>query len=117
MTPCAGKGAAPPRGGQGHGWRWGVTPGGVSVKLELSSFLLGCGVGASVLLLGRHLRPLLLEVATLLYRLQGRVMAETPMGQESLASLLAEARARVSPYRALVPKRARNMSTRSSSRT
>jgi len=64
------------------------------VKLDFSSFLLGCGVGASSLLLGRHLRPLLLDVATILYRLQERVMAGTPMGQEALAGLLAEARAR-----------------------
>jgi hypothetical protein len=64
------------------------------VKLDFSSFLLGCGVGASSLLLGRHLRPLLLDAATILYRLQERVMAGTPMGQEALAGLLAEARAR-----------------------
>ena len=43
------------------------------------------------MLLGRHLRPLLLDAATLLYRLQERVMAGTPMGQEALAGLLAEA--------------------------
>ena len=66
------------------------------MKLDFSSFLLGCGVGASSLLLGRHLRPLLLEVATILYRVQERVMAATPMGQEALAVLLAEARARAS---------------------
>ena len=87
------------------------------MKLDLSSFLLGCGVGASSLLLGRQLRPLLLGGATLFFRVQERVMAETPMGHETLAGLLAEARARVSPYRGLVPKRARNMPTRSSSRT
>ncbi len=64
------------------------------MKLDFSSFLLGCGVGASSFLLGRHLRPLLLEAATIIYRLQERVMAGTPMGQEALAVLLAEARAR-----------------------
>lgn len=64
------------------------------MKLDFSSFLLGCGVGVSSLLLGRHLRPLLLDAATILYRLQERVMAGTPMGQEALAGLLAEARAR-----------------------
>lgn len=87
------------------------------MKLDLSSFLLGCGVGASSLLLGRHLRPLLLGGATLLFRVQERVMAATPMGQEALAGLLAEARARVSLYRVPVPYRARNMPTRSSSST
>jgi hypothetical protein len=64
------------------------------VKLDFSSFLLGCGVGASSFLLGKHLRPLLLEAATIVYRLQERLMAGTPMGQEALAVLLAEARAR-----------------------
>ncbi|MCY1074249.1 hypothetical protein [Archangium lansingense] len=89
------------------------------MKLDLSSFLLGCGVGASSLLLGKHLRPLLLEVATLLFRVQERVMAETPMGHETLAGLLSEARARarVGSYRAPLPNRARNMPTRSSSST
>lgn len=86
------------------------------MRLELSSFLLGCGVGAGSMLLGRHLRPLLLDVATILYRVQERVMAETPMGQEALAGLLAEARARVGSYRIPLPNRARNMPTRSSSR-
>lgn len=86
------------------------------MRLDFPSFLLGCGVGASSLLLGRQLRPLLLDVATLLYRCQERVMARTPMGQEALAGLLAEARARVSLYRWPAPNRVRNMPTRSSSR-
>ncbi|HEX5748131.1 MAG TPA: hypothetical protein VFZ09_17965 [Archangium sp.] len=99
------------------------------MKLDFSSFLLGCGVGAGSMLLARRLRPLVLEVATLLFRLQERVLAATPMGQEALAELLAEARARVSlpagfarglhsgTYREPEPKRARNMATRSSSST
>ena len=98
------------------------------MKLDFSSFLLGCGVGAGSMLLGKRLRPLALEVVTLLFRLQERVMAATPMGQEALAELLAEARARVllpggfarslhSAYRGPEPKRERNMATRSSSST
>ncbi|HYO64445.1 MAG TPA: hypothetical protein VEU33_00060 [Archangium sp.] len=99
------------------------------MKLDFSSFLLGCGVGAGSMLLGKRLRPLVLDVATVLFRFQERVMAATPMGQEALAELLAEARARVSlpdgfaralhsgPYRDPEPKRARNMATRSSSST
>ena len=65
------------------------------MKLDFSSFLLGCGVGAGSMLLGKRLRPLVLEVATVFFRLQEWVMAGTPMGQEALAGLLAEARARV----------------------
>ncbi|OJT24897.1 hypothetical protein BO221_10890 [Archangium sp. Cb G35] len=99
------------------------------MKLDFSSFLLGLGVGAGSILLGKRLHPLVLGAATLLFRLQERVMAATPMGQQALSELLAEARARASlpagfarglhskSYREPEPKRARNMATRSSSST
>jgi hypothetical protein len=64
------------------------------VKLPLSSFLLGYGVGACTVLLGRRLSPLLLEVATAVYRFADAVVAKTTMKQEHLANLLAEARVR-----------------------
>ncbi len=80
------------------------------MKLDLSSFLLGLGVGATSMLLGRNLRPLMLGGATILYRLQGRVMAGTPMGRDALAELLAEARARVSlPWSSLSGSPAENL--------
>ncbi len=64
------------------------------MKLPLSSFLLGYGVGACTVLLGRRLSPLLLEVVTAIYRLADTVVVKATMKQENLANLLAEARGR-----------------------
>jgi hypothetical protein len=64
------------------------------VKLDLPSVLLGCGAGAGVVLLGKRLHPLALEVATALYRLTGSVLARAAMRQEEIEELLARARAR-----------------------
>ncbi len=64
------------------------------MKLNLSSFLLGCGAGAGMVLLGKQLHPLLLEVATLLFRATDSVLTKTGMPQETRESLLSEARAR-----------------------
>lgn len=64
------------------------------MKLNLSSFLLGCGAGAGTVLLGKQLHPLLLEVATLLFRFTDTVLVKTGMPQETRENLLAEARSR-----------------------
>lgn len=64
------------------------------MKLDLPSFLLGCGAGASTLLFGKRLRPILLEVATVLYRFTDSVVARASMNQQALSHLVAEARAR-----------------------
>nr|QKW93817.1 hypothetical protein [Vitiosangium cumulatum] len=64
------------------------------MKFDLPSFLLGYGAGATTVFLGKRLRPLLLELATLLYRFSDTVMAKAAMKQEDLEDLLAEARAR-----------------------
>ncbi|PTL81735.1 hypothetical protein [Vitiosangium sp. GDMCC 1.1324] len=64
------------------------------MKFDLSSFLLGYGAGATTVFLGKRLRPLLLELATMLYRFSDSVMAKAAMKQEDLEDLLAEARAR-----------------------
>lgn len=90
------------------------------MKLDAPSFLLGAGAGACTVLFSKQLRPLLLEVATFLYRFTDTVMARASMNQADLQHLLAEARARAhffSPYREPAPKRERNMPTRSSSST
>ncbi|MFL5358838.1 hypothetical protein [Archangium sp.] len=70
------------------------------MKLDLPSFLLGCGAGASTLLFGKRLRPILLEVATVLYRFTESVVTRASMHQEDLSHLVAEARARAQtrPY-------------------
>ncbi|QAT84587.1 hypothetical protein EJ065_3018 [Corallococcus coralloides] len=64
------------------------------MKFDLPSFLMGYGAGASTVLVARHLRPLLVEVATSAYRFVDMVAARAAMKQEDLEDLLAEAKAR-----------------------
>ncbi len=64
------------------------------MKFDLPSFLLGYGAGAGTVLLGKRLRPLLLELATVVYRFTDSVMAKAAVKQEDFEDLLAEARAR-----------------------
>ncbi len=65
------------------------------MKFHLPSFLLGCGAGYAARSLSEHLRPVLLEMATVGYRLAGAVTARTVRAREDLEDILAEARARV----------------------
>ncbi|MBN9686162.1 MULTISPECIES: hypothetical protein [unclassified Corallococcus] len=64
------------------------------MKFDLPSFLMGYGAGAGTVLVTRHLRPLLLEVATSAYHFVDMVMARAAMKHEDLEDLLAEAKAR-----------------------
>ena len=64
------------------------------MNFHLPSFLLGYGAGASTVLLGRHLRPLLLEIATVGWRFVDAVAARAAIQQEDVEDLFAEARAR-----------------------
>lgn len=64
------------------------------MKFDLPSFLLGSGAAASTMLLGKRLRPVLLELATFLYRATDSVLARTSMKQEDLEELLFKARTR-----------------------
>ena len=64
------------------------------MKIDIPSFLLGYGAGAGTVLLGRRLRPLLLELATTAFRFADAVAAKAAMKQEDLEDLLAEARAK-----------------------
>ncbi|WP_342378771.1 hypothetical protein NVS55_05165 [Myxococcus stipitatus] len=64
------------------------------MTFHLPSFLLGYTAGAGTVLLSRHLRPLLLELATAAYRFGDMVLARTAIKQEDLEDLLAEAKAR-----------------------
>lgn len=64
------------------------------MKFDLPSFLLGYGAGAGTVLLGKHLRPLLVEVATAAYRFTDMVAARVAMKEEDVEDLLAEAKAR-----------------------
>jgi len=69
------------------------------MNFHLPSFLLGYGAGAGTVLLGRHLRPVLLEVATVAWRFVDSVAAKAAIRQEDLEDLLAEARARARAHR------------------
>ncbi|MCE9667439.1 hypothetical protein LY474_06390 [Myxococcus stipitatus] len=64
------------------------------MRFHLPSFLLGYTAGAGSVLLSRHLRPLLVEVAAAAYRFGDLVVARTAIKQEDLEDLLAEAKAR-----------------------
>ena len=64
------------------------------MKFHLPSFALGYAAGYGTHLVGTHLRPLFLEVATSAYKLLDAVVARTATNQEGLEDLLAEARAR-----------------------
>lgn len=64
------------------------------MKFHWPSFLLGYGAGASTVLLGKHMRPVLVEMATAAYKFVDVVAARTAMRQEDLEDLLAEAKAR-----------------------
>ncbi|AKF84865.1 hypothetical protein SAMN05443572_101922 [Myxococcus fulvus] len=64
------------------------------MKFHLPSFLLGYTAGAGTVMLSKHLRPLLVELATAAYRFGDMVMSRTAIKQEDLEDLLAEAKAR-----------------------
>jgi len=64
------------------------------VKFDLPSFLMGYGAGVGTMLVGKHLRPLLVEVAATAYRIVDMVASRAAMKQEDLEDLLAEAKAR-----------------------
>ena len=70
------------------------------MKFHLPSFLIGYGAGASTVLLGRQLRPVFLEVATVAWRFVDAVAARAAIRQEDVEDLFAEARARARSQRA-----------------
>ncbi len=64
------------------------------MRFHFPSFALGYGAGAGSVLLAKHLRPVLLELATAGYRFVDAVVARTAMKKEDLEDLVAEARAK-----------------------
>ncbi|MCI0571210.1 MAG: hypothetical protein L0Y66_10695 [Myxococcaceae bacterium] len=64
------------------------------MTFHLPSFLLGYGAGFGTSMLARHLRPVLLELATAAYHVVDAVAARVAIRHEDLEDLLAEARAR-----------------------
>jgi hypothetical protein len=75
------------------------------MRFHLPSFLIGYGAGAATVLAGRHLRPVLVEVAAAVYSLADAVAARVAVFQEDVDDVLAEAKARARQPRAT--KRAR----------
>jgi len=69
------------------------------MKFHWQSFLLGYGAGAGTVMFAKHLRPLLLEVATAGYRFVDALAARAAMKQEDLEDLFAEARAKARGHR------------------
>ncbi|MDJ0865711.1 MAG: hypothetical protein QNK03_06360 [Myxococcota bacterium] len=64
------------------------------MRFDLGSFLLGCGVGAATVVVGRHLRPALVEAATAGYQIIDGIAARIAIVQEDFEDVLAEAKAR-----------------------
>lgn len=64
------------------------------MKFHLPSFLLGYAAGGASVALWKHLRPLVVELATAGYRLADAVAARAVMKREDFEDVLAEARAR-----------------------
>ena len=64
------------------------------MDFHVPSFALGYAAGFSTHLVARHLRPLIVEVASAVFRMVDLVVERTAMRGEDLEDLLAEAKAR-----------------------
>ena len=64
------------------------------MRFHFTSFAIGVGVGVAAVVLGRHLRPVFVEVATAAFEVGDAVAARVAVVQEDLEDLVAEARAR-----------------------
>lgn len=67
------------------------------MKFHVSSFAIGAAVSAA--LLSQRMRPLLLDLATTVYRVTDTLIARATIKREDLEDLLAEARARARTHR------------------
>jgi hypothetical protein len=74
------------------------------MKFHTGSFFLGAAAGAA--LLGRRMRPLLLELATTAYRIADAIAARVAMKCEDMEDLMAEARARARRHPEAAPTEA-----------
>jgi hypothetical protein len=64
------------------------------MRFHLPSFLIGCAVGAGVVLAYPRVRPVVLEVASAAYRAYDALMARLGVAREDVEDFLAEAKAR-----------------------
>ena len=73
------------------------------MRFHFTSFLIGFGAGAATVVVGRHLRPALVEFATAAYQLADSLAARVAIVQEDFEDVLAEARARARGGQAAEP--------------
>jgi hypothetical protein len=64
------------------------------MRFHFTSFALGVGVGVAAVVLGRHLKPVFIEVATAAFEVSDAVAARVAMVQEDFEDMVAEARER-----------------------
>ncbi len=64
------------------------------MRFHFTSFMLGVGVGAAGVVVGRHLRPVAVEMAKTAYQITDAISARMAIMQEDVDDMLAEARAR-----------------------
>lgn len=64
------------------------------MRFHFGSFVIGFAAGAATVVVGKHLRPVLVEVASAGYQLADTLAARVAMVQEDFDDMLAEARAR-----------------------
>ena len=64
------------------------------MRFHFTSFAIGVGVGVAAVVLGRHLRPAFVEMASAAYGLADAAAARVAVVQEDLEDALAEAKAR-----------------------
>lgn len=64
------------------------------MRFHFTSFAIGVAVGVGAAVLGRHLRPVFVEMASTAYGVADAVAARVAVVQEDLEDALAEAKAR-----------------------
>ena len=64
------------------------------MRFHFTSFAIGVGVGVAAVILGRHLRPVFVEVASATFSVTDAVAARVAIVQEDVEDMLAEARAK-----------------------
>jgi hypothetical protein len=64
------------------------------MRFHFTSFMIGVGVGASAVVVGRHMRPVAVELARAAYQVTDALGARMAMMQEDFDDMMAEARAR-----------------------
>ncbi len=64
------------------------------MRFHFTSFMIGVGVGAAAVVVGRHMRPVAVELARAGYQVTDALSARVAMMQEDFEDMMAEARAR-----------------------